>query len=140
MPEPTAAAEPLDEPPGVREWSCGLHVPGHGDVAANSVVEVLPKMIAPASRNAWTDAESLPVLVPFQRAEPWPVGMSTVSMMSLMPMGMPSMAESGLPAFQRAVDSSAMRRAPSILSARNAPTIGSSPAIFSRQDSRYTRG
>jgi hypothetical protein len=36
--------------------------------------------------------------------EPWPVGMSAVSMMSLMPTGMPSSLEIGLPVRQRAVD------------------------------------
>ena len=59
MPAATAAAEPLLDPPGVRLRSHGLRVPA-GWVAANSVVTVLPMMIAPASRNAATVAASRP--------------------------------------------------------------------------------
>src|SRR5262249_45980989 len=57
MPLPTAAPEPLLEPPGVHAVSQGLRVPA-GCVAANSVVTVLPTMTAPASRNAATVAAS----------------------------------------------------------------------------------
>ena len=53
-PAPTAAAEPLLEPPGVRLGSCGLVVGALVKDAANSVVVVLPRMIAPASRSACT--------------------------------------------------------------------------------------
>ncbi len=58
MPLATAAAEPLDEPPGV--WSvapCGLRV-GPGWKVANSVVTVLPISSAPALRLAATQAAS----------------------------------------------------------------------------------
>jgi hypothetical protein len=51
MPQATAAAEPLLDPPGVRSRSHGLRVP-RGSVAANSVVTTLPRITAPASRNA----------------------------------------------------------------------------------------
>src|SRR6185503_8229479 len=64
MPAPTAADEPLDEPPGVRLASCGFLVLCHGWLAANSVVVVLPMIIAPASRSACTLAES--------RCDSWP--------------------------------------------------------------------
>ena len=64
-------------------------------MAANSVVVAFPTMIAPASRSACTDAESRRVLVPVQSGEPWPVGMSIVSMVSLTAIGMPSIGESG---------------------------------------------
>ena len=101
MPAPTAAAEPLDEPPGVRLPSCGFLVLCHGWLAANSVVVVLPMMIAPASRSACTLAESRFQSVPSHIGEPWPVGMSAVSMMSLIATGMPSIGDSGLPARQR---------------------------------------
>ena len=60
MPEPTAAAEPLLDPPGVRVRSQGLCVLP-GTVAANSVVTVLPTMTAPASRKATTLAASRPL-------------------------------------------------------------------------------
>ncbi len=48
MPSATAAAEPLDEPPGVRAGSWGLVV-RPASQPANSVVTVLPRMIAPAA-------------------------------------------------------------------------------------------
>jgi hypothetical protein len=107
MPQPTAAAEPLLDPPGVRSGSHGLRVP-RGSLAANSVVTVLPGMTAPASRKAATLAASPPVSQkPVNSGEPCPVGMSAVSMMSLMPIGMPSIGESGRLARHRSVEASA---------------------------------
>src|SRR5688572_7667214 len=54
---PTAAAEPLEDPPGVRLGSNGLRVlPGYW--LANSVVTVLPIRIAPALRPSATHAAS----------------------------------------------------------------------------------
>lgn len=41
----TAAAEPQEEPPGVRFGSCGLVVLGPELVTQNSVVVVLPAML-----------------------------------------------------------------------------------------------
>ena len=53
-----------------------------------------------------------------------------------MPMGMPSMRESGRPAFQRAVLASAAARAPVSFRAAKARTTGSRSLIVSRQRSR----
>ena len=139
MPAATPAAEPLLDPPGVRRRSCGLRVP-RGSVAANSVVTVLPTITAPASRNATTLAASRSERQPTNSGEPFSVGMSTVSMMSLMPIGMPSICESGLPSRQRAVDWSAAARAPSRLRCTKAPIFGSSAARSARQRSRKSRG
>ncbi len=63
MPAPTAAADPDDDPPGVRAGSNGLVV-GPGWEKPSSVVTVLPRMTAPARRSAWTQAESSPVVRP----------------------------------------------------------------------------
>ena len=49
----TAAADPLDEPPGVRVRSRGLRV-GPGTKSAYCDVTVLPITIAPAARNLFT--------------------------------------------------------------------------------------
>ena len=57
MPQPTAAADPLLLPPGVRVRSQGLRVP-RGCEEANSVVTVLPRMTAPDSRSPCTLAAS----------------------------------------------------------------------------------
>src|SRR5271168_4573665 len=100
MPAATAAAEPLDDPPGVCAVFHGLRVP-RGSEAANSVVTVLPKITAPASRSARTLAASFSERQPANSGEPISVGISTVSIMSLIPMGMPSIGERGLPARQR---------------------------------------
>src|SRR5262245_58857313 len=94
MPAATAAAEPLLEPPGVREQSQGFRV-GPGSVAANSVVTVLPTTTAPASRSADAAAESRTDCHPANNGEPCSVGMSAVSMTSLIATGMPSMGDSG---------------------------------------------
>ena len=58
MKSATAAAEPLDEPPGVRLESWGLTV-GPGAMPANSQVTVLPRITAPAALSAATAAASL---------------------------------------------------------------------------------
>src|SRR6185312_7280981 len=135
IPVATAAAEPLLDPPGVRAISHGLRVP-RGSVAANSVVTVLPTMTAPASRRAATAAASRPDDQPSNNGEPISVGMSAVSMMSLMPIGMPSIADNGLLPRQRMDDASAAARAPSTLVQTNAPIFGSQAASVSRQRSR----
>ena len=96
IPAATPAAEPLLDPPGVRRRSCGLRVP-RGSLAANSVVTVFPTITAPASRNAATLAASRSERKPANSGEPFSVGMSAVSMMSLMPTGMPSILDSGRP-------------------------------------------
>src|ERR1700689_5930651 len=139
MPAATEAADPLDEPPGVCATFHGLRVPGGAD-AANSVVTVLPMMTAPASRNARTDAASFSERQPEKSGEPISVGMSTVSMMSLMPTGMPSMADSGLPARQRAVDRSAAARAAGTLVQTKAPIRGSHCSRSASDLSRNSRG
>jgi hypothetical protein len=53
----TAAAEPLEEPPGVWPGSWGLVV-FPGEYMASSVVTVLPMMTAPASRSRSTTPAS----------------------------------------------------------------------------------
>ena len=84
----TAAAEPLEEPPGVWPELCGLRVlPGVR--VANSVVTVLPMMIAPAARSSDTTDASRDGVLPACSTEPFSVGMSAVSMMSLRPTGTP---------------------------------------------------
>src|SRR5580765_8026667 len=57
MPAPTAAAEPLDEPPGVRAMSCGLRVT-LVEPHAKAVVTVLPTITAPPWRKDCTHAAS----------------------------------------------------------------------------------
>src|SRR5262245_61113043 len=97
MPAPTAAAEPLDEPPGVRAESNGLVV-GPEKPSANSVVTVLPMITAPPCLKAATQAASWPDCQPLNAGLFICVGMPTVAMMSLIAIGMPSTGESGLPA------------------------------------------
>src|SRR5581483_5294271 len=57
MKSATAAAEPLDEPPGVCPGLCGLVV-APAKRLANSVVTVLPTITAPAARGSATVAAS----------------------------------------------------------------------------------
>ncbi len=57
IPAATAAAEPEEEPPGVRAGSCGLVV-GPGARLANSQVTVLPSTIPPATRVSATTLAS----------------------------------------------------------------------------------
>ena len=57
MKSATAAPEPLEEPPGVRDGSCGFVV-GPAVTPANSQVTVLPRINAPAARNIATHEAS----------------------------------------------------------------------------------
>src|SRR5690348_11371822 len=108
---PTAAAEPDDEPPGVRFGSNGLVV-APGWEPPSSAATVLARITAPAWRSAQTAALSRLGKLPFIAAQPISVGMSLVSSRSLMAIGRPSIRDSGLPAFQRSVLASAEARAP----------------------------
>ena len=57
-PAATPAADPDDDPPGVKAVLCGLRVlPGVNQ--ANSVVTVFPEMVAPAARNMLTNEASV---------------------------------------------------------------------------------
>src|SRR3546814_10500368 len=58
MPAATAAAEPLDEPPGVCAGFHGLTV-GPGWRQANSVVTVLPSTVPPRSEEHTSELQSL---------------------------------------------------------------------------------
>jgi hypothetical protein len=139
IPAATPAAEPLLDPPGVRRRSCGLRVP-RGSVEANSVVTVLPTITAPASRKAATLAASRSERKPTNSGEPFSVGISAVSMMSLMPTGMPSIFECGRPSRQRVPAWSAAARAALMLRCTKAPIFGSSAERSARQRSRNFRG
>ena len=132
---PTAAAEPDEEPPGVRVGSNGLVV-GPGCEPPSSAVTALASTTAPAWRSAQTAALSRLGKLFLKALQPMPVGMSLVSSRSLMATGMPSIGDSGLPAFQRPPLASAAARAPFSLIAVKAFTTGSRAAIVSRQRSR----
>src|SRR2546428_10577900 len=96
MPAATAAAEPLDEPPGEYAGSGGLRVLPEAP-HANSVVTVLPMMTAPAARSCVTTAASRDGVRPAWIGEPFSVGMSAVSMMSLTAIGTPWSGPIGCP-------------------------------------------
>ena len=69
IPAPTAAAEPEEEPPGVRAASCGLVV-GPGRRLANSAVTTLPKTTPAAARVSATTEASRFGLCPAWISEP----------------------------------------------------------------------
>ncbi len=56
----TEAADPAEEPPEEKRVSCGLPVAALRPAAANSVVSVLPRMMAPSARRRSTTAASWP--------------------------------------------------------------------------------
>src|SRR5271157_1562061 len=70
MPQATAAAEPLDEPPGVRSKFQGLRVTG-GSIQAKGVETVLPRINAPAWRSLATTVASV-VAGSTSRTQRWP--------------------------------------------------------------------
>ena len=96
IPAATAAADPLDEPPGVCSGLCGLRVLP-GEKYAHSVVTVLPMITAPAARSMRPTVASRAGVRPACKTVPSSVGMSPVSMMSLMPTGTPCSGPGGVP-------------------------------------------
>src|SRR5436305_4313088 len=88
----TAAAEPPEEPPATREGSHGLRVGPNAECSvdepmANSSRLVLPAMVKPAARSLATTVASKGD-VKFERIlDAHVVGMSVVTMLSLMAMG-----------------------------------------------------
>ena len=69
-----------------------------------------------------------------------PVTMSAVSIMSFMPTGMPSIAESGVSALQRSAEASAVARADAASITVKAPTSGSRRSISARHSSSTCTG
>ena len=93
-PAATAAAEPPDEPPGVRCRSHGLRVtPNVGDsvngVIAISGTLVLPMITAPAARSRRTSSASA-ATVPSLASPPYIVASPATSQSSLIAIGTPS--------------------------------------------------
>jgi len=95
QPEATAAPDPPDDPPGVREISQGLRVMPHSGESvnpevANSGVFVLPTIMAPAvsSRSTSTGFQSGTQFC--SSFEPRVVSLPLVGVKSLIAMGMPS--------------------------------------------------
>src|SRR4029453_3713380 len=72
IPAATAAADPLDDPPGVCAGLGGLRVLPGGR-GANPVVTVLPMITAPAARSIVTTAASRDGVRPACRTEPFSV-------------------------------------------------------------------
>ena len=132
MPAATAAAEPEDEPPGVCSRLRGLCVLP-GVKVASSVVTVLPMMTAPARRSAVMQAASAAGCRPSWARQPFSVGMSEVSMMSLMPTGTPCSGPTPLPSLRRLSAARACSSARSRSRKVQACTCGSSAAMRSRQ-------
>ncbi len=128
----TAAAEPDDDPPGVRSGSTGLRV-FPGPKKANSVVTVLPRMMAPAAFSSATMKASALGWRPAKIADPNSVGKSLVSMMSLMPTGMPLSGGTGLPLARSASLKRAASRARPASMWAQAATASSRSAILARQ-------
>ena len=96
IPAATAAADPLEEPPGVCPGLCGFRVLPAVRVA-NSVVTVLPMITAPAARSRSTTAASREGVRPACSTDPFSVGISAVSMMSFNPTGTPCNPPMGRP-------------------------------------------
>src|SRR5437763_3143743 len=78
MPVATAAAEPLDEPPGVCARFHGFFVTG-GSKLAYWVVTVLPRKIVPASRSDATTEASWRAMLLAHNFDPHAVGQSKTS-------------------------------------------------------------
>ncbi len=116
-PEATAAPLPPDEPPGVRETSCGFRVTPHNGLSvcsvwANSGVVVWPMMIAPARRKAVTTKASSTGIQSAKACEPRVVRWPATGVVSLTATGTPCSRPSG----RRWATSRAARSAASIAS------------------------
>ena len=134
MPVATAAADPLEEPPGVCSGLCGLRVLP-GEKYANSVVTVFPMITAPAARSIAITAASREGVRPACSTEPFSVGMSAVSKMSLTPTGTPWRGPVARPSLLQASAARACARACSGSRNVHAWTCPSTSRIRARQAS-----
>ena len=94
-PAATAAADPLEEPPGTREGSQGLRVKPKAlfspeEPIANSSHRVLPMMIAPASSRRCTAVAVYGLWKCSSIREPQVVWPKSVTMLSLTAIGTPA--------------------------------------------------
>src|SRR3984957_8769037 len=133
----TAAAEPPDEPPGIRVRSHGLRLGPKAEFSveepmANSSKLVLPMMIAPACRSRLVTVDSYGGCQPARMREPQVVGMPTVVKRSLTATGTPASGPSGAPVRRRSSTSAAWASALSAATCRKACTRSSTAAIRSR--------
>jgi len=110
-----AAPVPPEDPDGVRVRSCGLRICPPSELCAapdaNSDRFALAMMIAPAARNCFTTNASSGGIEPSSSTEPPVVGMSAVSILSLMITGMPCNGERGPLAWRSASIARASSRA-----------------------------
>ena len=83
-----------------------------GVKVASSVVTVLPMMTAPARRSAVTQAASAVGWRPLWARQPFSVGMSAVSMMSLMPIGHPVQRPDALALLAQRLGGARLRQRP----------------------------
>ena len=135
-PAATPAAEPIEDPPGVRSGFHGFRV-GPGAANASSAVTVFPSVYAPRRSSAVTTSADSSGTRPRSSAVPHSVGMPAVSMMSLTPIGTPCNGEDETsPVSSAAI---ARRRALSSSSHANARTISSDSAIRVRHRSNVAR-
>ena len=127
-PAATAAADPADEPPGVRSHAAGFRV-GAGFKNANSVVAVLPTTTPPARSITPTSAASTRAGTSRCNAEPYAVGSSVVSIMSFKPMGSPARAAGPECAVEFVAEPVALMASCSSTKLVNARIFGSCAAI-----------
>ena len=123
-PAATAAADPIDEPPGVREGSQGFSA-WPGVMNASSAVTVFPSTIAPAASAALTAGHVTSGTRPANSALPFSVGIPAVSKMSLTPIGMPSSGPTVPPERRRSSEAVASRCARAASSQTKAWICGS---------------
>src|SRR5258708_13161224 len=91
-PAAPAAPDPALDPPGVRSRSHGLRVTGVFWPYANSLVTVLPTMIAPAPCKRSVTVASWVGTKPSRTCEPAPVGVPPVSYRPLLATATPCSA------------------------------------------------
>ena len=106
QPALTAAAEPPEEPPGVRDRSQGLRVRPQSALSvkpewANSGVVVLPMTMAPAARSRATMIGSRSGTQCSRISEPWVVRLPFIGVKSLIAIGTPWSGPSGAPRARR---------------------------------------
>ena len=126
-PAATPAPLPEEDPPGHVSGFQGLRGTGNGFDAsgmpiANSIVEVLPMITAPAARSRATTGASCPSPHAGSRTIDWAVvGASFVAMMSFTPIGMPWRGPRSMPAAKSASACFAAASAVSVMRVMNTP-------------------
>ena len=137
IPAPTAAAEPLLDPPGLRSMFHGLRVM-EGSPCAKGVVTALPRAIAPAFRKRATHVASSVAVCPLKISVPASSLRPRTLKISLAAKGAPARGPCSSPALRASSTAFAASSAPSVSTCTQAFTLSSHASMRDNKERTHS--